>query len=463
MGFGKCYNKTKNREGSIVKKYIFNLIICFAATLTLVLCSCSDAKADKPAGGAEMSSMTDYSQNGATGLESNVIQKNGLNQIYSAEESPAEKYAVSANGIVVKMSNGKDYYVVSVQYDPENDGNSVTFNIEDNDYNLNSITIEAPEDYSVINENEASMTSSFCKVLRNQFDDKSVPDVLQLYFYSDNYIDEEKTPYIISKFYAIQDGTLNQISIEDETEEEPLYYEFVKGMDLYCTEPLKYMSPIKIATENNVEYPEIFTYTFDPDNFIMTKKREEFSPENPLYFGYGYFALANDLYRYFTCDVLPLNEEVGYFEDPVFDENSGTYYNSNFYFMVDDERFADLDSFKAYTNTVFSKNLTDEMFRNAPQKYKDFDGRLHTLTSAIGDDYFGGLMLIDGYSEEDGKLIYTTKQERFDINGNVIGYEYSGKLVLEKPENQSGASGYSASPYGYVFTEYNNVLQFYVY
>lgn len=459
MGFGKCYNKTKNREGSIVKKYIFNLIICFAATLTLVLCSCSDAKADKPAGGAEMSSMTDYSQNVA---ENNIILKNGSNQVYAAEEPPADKYAFSANGIVFKMSNGRDYYVVSVQNDPENDGSSVIFNIEDNDYNLNSISVEAPADYSVSNENDASMISSFCKVLSNQQEGKSVPDVLQLYFYADNYINEEITPYIISKFYAIQDGTLNQISIEDDTEE-PLYYEAVKGMDLYCTEPLKYMPPISIVTKNNVEYPEIFTYTFDPDNFIMTKKREEFSPENPLYFGYGYFALANDLYRYFTCDVLPLNEEVGYFEDPVFDENSGTYYNSNFYFMVDDERFADLDSFKAYTNTVFSKNLTDEMFRNAPQKYKDFDGRLHTLTSAIGDDYFGGLMLIDGYSEEDGKLIYTTKQERFDINGNVIGYEYSGKLVLEKPENQSGASGYSASPYGYVFTEYNNVLQFYVY
>jgi hypothetical protein len=117
--------------------------------------------------------------------------------------------------------------------------------------------------------------------------------------------------------------------------------------------------------------------------------------------------------------------------------------------------------------TLFSNDIADKIFNQAPQKYKDFDGTLHAITASSGWPYGTGRLIITSYAEYNTdsrkKKIYDTQQELLDDYGNIIGYADRGSFTIEYYSNMSEAvpnypqNCYSASPQGWIFTSYNYI------
>ena len=388
-----------------------------------------------------------------------------------ADEPAKNSYGETSSAYTFYLSSNSDKYIVTAEpYD--NNDSMVTLYIEDNEFNLSSIDITAPDNYTIAFPYEQQYAASFCRVRSDTADDSSVPDILQIYFYADGALaGNSNYPAIVSKFYAIDNRTLKEIDIIDNTGGKPKHLDYTADTDFYYTEPLTLMPAIKVISDGKCDRPEIFTYTFNTRKFTMTKNAEEFSEDNPLYFGYGYYALADNIYRYFTISTYNVAAEEGYYEIPVIDSSmsSNNYLYSDYYFAVKDDRFNSVETLKAYMGTLFDKSIVDKMFSEAPQKYKDYDGVLHTVQASSGWPYGMGRLIITSYEKSDGdtekSILYNTKQEILDEYGNVIDYADRGSFTIEHfddistyiPDYQEYS--YSASPQGWFFIDYNYVLQ----
>ena len=72
------------------------------------------------------------------------------------------------------------------------------------------------------------------------------------------------------------------------------------------------------------------------------------------------------------------------------------------------------------------------MFINAPQKYRDINGKLCTIVGDAGISYIGDITLTGfNYNEKAGTITYDTKAERFDEEGKFIEFIDGGDFTLE--------------------------------
>lgn len=343
-------------------------------------------------------------------------------------------------------------YIVTAE--PDEEKNILMLNAEDNNYNLSSVYVTAPKGYEIKYPCTKTISGYFNY---NAETGLFYPYMLQVNFYSDS-ID---LPPVVSSFYAVKSGNLHQIKLIDNTGEQPVELSYTADTNLYFSERNTLMSDIKIVSGEKSDVPEIFTYTFNDSEFSLTKNKEEFSEDNQPYFGYGCYALANNVYRYFTTDNYKINAEDGYYEIPVIDQDSssGDYLYSDFYFAVDDSRFNTVDSLRAYVRTLFSSDITDNMFASAPQKYKDFDGILHTVSVKSEPNKPLGRIVINDWEEYDDNTYksktYDIVQELLDEDGNVIGYSNLPNFKIEHYSNMAEAfPGYTQDCWGAVPTDW---------
>ena len=198
--------------------------------------------------------------------------------------------------------------------------------------------------------------------------------------------------------------------------------------------------PVVTVNENGTLSAKVITYTINYNDMTMRRGYEDTSSvDNALYYGYAAHAIAGDIYKYFIATSLNVTDYENYVEVP--DANSD---GSQYFFKVDDPRFSTLDEFKAYVRRYFDEKLVSEMFRTAPQQYRDIDGELYTILGDGGMNFNLGKLTITSWEQDGGTITYHTKQETFDDNYVFSGYVDGGDFVIEITD-----SGFIVKEYRY--------------
>lgn len=373
----------------------------FCAVSVFLLCSCSEN-------------------------EENIDEETTENKEFS-EIFPEENDDVSN---MYKISDGDENYLLTLIKDTENSG-KVSVSIDSNDFNSENVIVTSPDGY-VFSEN-------FFKV----YSEENTPDMLEFTFTNDK-------GESVCRYYMIKSGKLTEISIENDGEILP----YIKSSSFYRSEHCKYISSIIIDESKSYQYDisekvKIRTYTFDFENASLSGKFEDIDRDNMLYFGYAYWGLANSIVLYFTDSTLNVSDYENYREEENEDKTE------SFYFKVDDERFPDTDSLKSELRNIFSEELSEEIFDNAPQDYRDFDDGLYTLMGETLHDDTLGMMTFSSYEENEDKTIitYHTIQEKYNDDGDFV-YIDGGDFVIEDTgEYYSDETG-DYSPHRFIITKY---------
>lgn len=312
---------------------------------------------------------------------------------------------------------------------------------EDNEYNASQLIISPPEGYSPL------YTNSFCDILVNDIDtSKTVPDIIRLSF-----SDGSDT---VCRFFTVSQGKLAELAIMQEGSSETFSY--VQRSDLYRSEPFKFIDRIIIdenedPTEDLSEAVKVFTYTFDPDNLTLTGKYEDLSEKNPLYFGYAYWGLANNIASCFADTNFHIsNDDV----KEVKGDNNKTLY----FYKTADPRFSDTDGLQKYMRKIFTSSAAEKVTSLSHGKISDINGSLYTQIENAPPDPSLGMLTFTSYafSTSGNTIFYTTRQEKFDENGNVAGYTDGGEFKLSKSyyEEYDGGLDEYTEKYVWKISEY---------
>lgn len=352
-------------------------------------------------------------------------------------------------------------YLITVT--PDEKGTGLTLSVEDNSFGFSEFSVEPPAGYVVVMPYSQEYASEVCTVIRSSEENAEVPDLLKIDFYLAVF-DDESLPYSVSRFYSILNGSLVEVEVYDTTGEYESEFaaattfdaipmvlneekaksgtEYLSEMDyipdssLYRTEEFKFMpAPTVTQYDDGSLDVNVVTYTLNPHDMTMRRQKEDCSLEtNPLYYGYSVYAEAGDIYKYFTMTSLNVTDYENYVEVKNGD-------SSLYFFKVDDPRFHTVQELRDYVSRWFSADIVEEMFRSAPQQYRDIDGELYTVLGDGGiDETLGRLTITDWQIEEvadDGvtgakKIItYHTKQEKFNELHEMTGYVDGGDFVVE--------------------------------
>lgn len=346
----------------------------------------------------------------------------------ASEVLSAENYSESSN--MYKITDGSKNYLATLSKDSNTE--NVFVSVDNNNFNSESVAITPPEGYV--------FADNYFKV----YSEDNTPDMLQFTFTND---DSDR----VCRYYMIKSGALTEIKIKNDDEILP----FIKSSSFYRSEHCKYISSIII--DESVSYTcdisqkvKIRTYSFDPDSVTLSGKYENIDIDNTLYFGYAYWGLANSIAGHFTDSMLNISDYEHYREGET--KNGET----DFYFKVDDERFPDTSSLKSELGSIFSDELSENIYNNAPQEYRDFDDGLYTLMGkSIHDDTLG-MMTFSSYEENEDKTVitYHTTQEKYNEDGEFTGYIDGGDFVIEDMgEYYSDETG-DYSPHRFIITKY---------
>lgn len=369
-------------------------------------------------------------------IEENIVKtnkqavNNSFEELGETEPFSSYSYEFTAYG-----SN----YMITAALDKT--GAGLTLTAEDNTFGFSTFEVTPPDNYAVYIPYSQQYASSVCTVIKSSDSSIFDTDLLKIDFYLDNF-ENESMPYTVSRFYSISDSKLVQLKaydctelnaaadnlktakiISDVSEEYRSYTEldYIPESCLYQTEPLKFMPPPEVYSDENGRLTaKVVTYTLDTDNMVLRRNYEDVSPGS-LYYGYMTHAVAGDIYRYFIATSLNVTD----YENFVKSEEDGQSYN---FFKVDDPRFSTVDELKAYVNQYFSEEMTEKMFREAPQKYRDIDGELYTVPGDGGIDDSLGQLVITDISVSDNIYTYSTRQEKLSESG--VSYIY-GEFVIE--------------------------------
>ncbi len=333
-----------------------------------------------------------------------------------------------------KITDGQDNFLVSFEI---NDG-KISASVENKDFGASRSEIIPPEGYSVSDSPE-----DMCRIITDNTDNGNIPDIIELTFFGG----DGKN---VCRFYQIKDNALKEISLYNDGEKVP----YIASSLFYRSERRKFIASIIVDESAGLvtdisDMVKIRTYTFDPDECTLTGMLEELVPENTLYFGYAYWGLANNTVRYFTDATLPVSDPDNYKE--VSDGDNSPL----FYFKTDDGRFPDTASLKEILHRLFKDDLADSIFENAPQKYRDFDGELYTLMGRSSHDPSLGMLTFSSYTVlEDGeKIIYSSRQEKYDDSGKFTGYVDGGDFTLKKQTDDDGNDkGWIITGYRYPYS-----------
>ncbi|MCM1480571.1 MAG: IseA DL-endopeptidase inhibitor family protein, partial [Muribaculaceae bacterium] len=201
--------------------------------------------------------------------------------------------------------------------------------------------------------------------------------------------------------------------------------DYIPESYLYQTEPLKFMPEPKVSEDGTGRLTaEVITYTLNPEDMTMRRAYEPVSDGN-IYYGYMTHAVAGEIYKYFIATSLNVSDNENFKEVKLEGEEQ-----SRYFFKVDDPRFGTVKELRDYVSEYFSEELTDYMFANAPQKYRDIDGELYTVLGDGGYDETLGKLTITDFVRQENTIVYHTKQEKFNEN-HEMSYIDGGDFVIE--------------------------------
>jgi hypothetical protein len=269
--------------------------------------------------------------------------------------------AAAADLYTFEMSGFGDNYIITAE--SVNGGKALVFTVEDNSFNSTVYEMAVPEGFTA-----GVLGKSNCFVIKAPKNNPDVPDILQVNFTSDS----GGKP--VASFYGVRSRMLVPVGVYTTIPYNLSEMSYCEDTVLIRTEDYKFMAPPQTTWDSeNIPASAIFTYTFDPNRMSLTKAAERLTPENQLYYAYGILGTAGDVASIFTTKNLNVESETEFVS--VVNPETG---ESEHYFMVDDPRFSTADELIAFANTYFAPEITSELYKNAPQKFRDINGRLYT-------------------------------------------------------------------------------------
>jgi hypothetical protein len=319
------------------------------------------------------------------------------------------------SGYTFEFSDNGDNYIITASVAE----NELIFTVEDRNIEVSTCIDSIPEGYS-----PGALSAANCFILPMRFAGDSQKELLEIIFTP---VDED-TPQteLVSKIYGIKNGVFMPLDVYDNTMLSMTYMETLPDTELIPTETNKFMTPPQVFYSDTTPSAivTISTYTFDPNTMTFTKANEKTTPDNALYYGYAAYAAATDLYSFFTDRTLTIDTdgEFALFSNNVTGE-------SDYYLPVEDPRFSTLAEFEAYIRNFFSEEIAAEMFRQAPQKYRDIGGVLHTLQVNNTRDPSLGRVILTDMLEEDVSILFLTEQ--FRTTDGVKSLEPGTDFILD--------------------------------
>ncbi len=348
-----------------------------------------------------------------------------INMTFSNGDDPFENYMVRFDG-----TNGR--YILNISRAETED--SIKVEVENDKYQRTVFFVDAPPGYTPYFPETKVNSSYAANVIRNDLSSEDIPDLLQFSFVQKS--GNTAKPYFISSFYTVDDDSrLHPIEVTDLTrtgdDGAPLTTTYLDRTQFNHTEPDTFIYEISVDDANMYDEDGEFipienrvrikVLTFDKDTLSMTISKKHIAEYDPLYFGYAYWAAANTAAQYFTLYTLP---DVDY---SVFAEPEGS---DDDYYLVNSDRFRSVSDLKNYLGTIFSREITDELINNAPQDYRDINGRLFTRdTSELYDISLGTLTFTDCYVT-DTRMLFYSRQVKYDSDGNFEAYTDGGNFEI---------------------------------
>lgn len=324
-------------------------------------------------------------------------------------------------------------------------GDEISVTIEDNTYQSKDFVITAPAGYEPDFPFDQMSASYVVRVIKNDIDDTYIPDILQFRFNISAEAldaDPENAVYSVCRFYTADKGELREIKATELTNDgEKRVYDYLEMRELYHTEPDKFIcsmdvDDMEIFYDDGSRRPiekrvSLKTMKLDCENMEFVMGYEELTEDNPLYFGYAYWAAANCAARYFKATTFNISDFEHYIEMP-----SGTDANtSEYYFKIDDSRFKCKADLVEYLETIFSESTAERIMKEAPQKYCDIDGELYGIAGDGGYDFTLGTLTFSDMEISENRMIFRSRQEKFDEMGRFTGYTDGGDFVISKQDD----------------------------
>ena len=327
----------------------------------------------------------------------------------------------------------------------------IAVTVENNRYETRDFVITAPSGYTPSFPYSQDGASGAVKLIKNDIDDTYIPDIMQFSF---SITEEEldKSPdnaiYNVSRMYTVdRDGELREIkmvSSEDpdmDGEFEEISHDYLDRTMLYHSEPDKFIYEITVDEgslydeEGNPRPIEsrvkIKTLKFDYSVPRLVAGYEEITESDPLYFGYACWAAANSAAQYFTMTAFNISDWENYIEIPRPSDPDA----ADYYFKIDDSRFKSTKDLKKYLYGIFTPKTAEKLFLNAPQRYTDINGELYGIAGDGGYDFTLGTLTFSDVTVTENKMVFRSRQEKYDDSGNFTGYTDGGNFVIERCED----------------------------
>lgn len=339
---------------------------------------------------------------------------------YTDSTAPFEYYSFN-------FSAEERGYIVSVR--PSEKGAQLV--VEDNAYRITSYEITPPEGYRVLFPDKAVNSAQAVNIIRNDLNDTVTSDLMEF-----SYISETAEKDIIGQYYTIdRDGGLKAIEIFDRTVYGGSHSACLDRVHLNHTEPEKFIYEITVGDfmgEDGKLIPpsdrvSIKTMTYDPIQYRMMITEEPITPANPLYFGYAYQAAANAAAQYFTVELMPGLNRSEYIEVTNNDDTE-FYYSTN-------SRFRSMDELRKFLDSVFTSTLTSRLVTEAPQNYIDYHGKLWSKDSVREYNTSYGMITFTNFEVSERSMLFRSRQETYDENGNFTGYTDGGNFIISSLGN----------------------------
>lgn len=381
-------------------------------------------------------------ESGENDLVTSSAPENNVTNMQAEDEEPLVPFSEYS----FEVTGAKENYMVIVRKGEHPDEISVT--IENNLYESREYIINTPSGYDFIFPYSQDYASSVVNVITNDIDDTYIPDIMQFVFsISQDELDNNpsNSDYSVSRFYCIdENGDLKDIGIvtpgNEELEIEDTVTDVLDRTLLYHSEPDKFIYEISVDDRElyDDDYEpipierrvKIKTLTFDTDSLSFISGYEKINEDNPLYFGYAYWAAANSAAQNFIMTTFNVSDYENYIERT--NENG----MSEYYFRIDDSRFDDCDDLMDYLMTIFSEATATRIFSQAPQKYCDINGELYGIVGDGGYDFTLGTLTFSGMEITDNRMLFRSRQEKYDDEGNYTGYTDGGDFIIVRQEGE---------------------------
>ncbi|WP_432651682.1 hypothetical protein [Huintestinicola sp.] len=397
-------------------------------TAALLLCGCTEKNKGQETAGTSLTS------NGAS-----------LPSEETASETPPEPFS----GYSFELRGAAENYLITLK--PGEYADEIAVVVENNRYETRDFVITAPTGYAPSFPYDQSYASSAVKIIKNDIDDTYIPDIMQFTFdITQEELDKsgDNAVYSVSRMYTVdRDGELreiNVVSFEDadgDGEAEEVVHDYIDRTQLYHSEPDKFIYEITVDDsdlydENGDPRPiesrvKIKTLKFEYNVPRMVAGYEEITEDNTLYFGYACWAAANSAAQYFTMTTFNISDWENYVEMPRPEDSE----LSDYYFRIDDSRFSLVKDLKKYLRSIFTPKTAERIFAAAPQRYTDINGELYGIAGDGGYDFTLGTLTFSDVSVTKDRMVFRSRQEKFDETGNFTGYTDGGNFVIERCED----------------------------